>query len=136
MFNEIVLNCENGWIKAVNIQPGMEEISFDASIKGSWFSATVFVSISVGRLKSFNEALSGLIAFSESQAGMISENGNFDIELSLDKTTGKVLLVANICPNMVDDDSIEFGLRCDISSVESFKNDLVRLLSRHKEAEL
>ena len=126
---ELYINCENGCRLAI-YDIVMEDLGFSAKVflKSDWYEATVPFKSSQDRLVDFLEGLKKILLENHGKANFINDEGNFDLDISLNEFTGKVQINGILIKSMMDDSRIEYFMESDYLGVEKLKDNLISLI--------
>ena len=127
---ELRINCENGSCLIIG-DIEFEESDFSANIflKSDWYEAKVVFSSSQDRLVDFLQELKKILSENQGKANFINDEGNFDLDLTLDESTGKAQINGVLIKSMMDESRLEYFMESDYLTLEKFKDSLDNLLS-------
>jgi hypothetical protein len=97
-------------------------------VKGEWFTAFALFECSLERLVEYMQHLDQLIQGELNAVSFINESGNFELNISLDRTTGHVLLKGLIMKSLNEESMLEYSLASDEISLRRFCDSFKSLL--------
>ncbi len=127
---ELRINCENGSCLIIG-DIEFEESDFSATIflKSDWYEAKVAFSSSKDRLVDFLQELKKILSEKQGKANFMNDEGNFDLDLTLDESTGKAQINGVLIKSMMDESRLEYFMESDYLTLEKLKDSLDNLLS-------
>lgn len=125
---EIVLNCDLGHVIIKEIKIADEYFDAMAIVKGEWFTAFAYFQCSSERIVEFAQHLDQLIQGELNEVSFINELGNFEFNVSLDKTTGRAQIKGIIMKSLNEAGKLEYSLDSDESSLRRFCDSLKRVI--------
>ena len=125
---EIIFNCDLGHLTIKEIKIADDYINAMGIVKGEWFTAFALFECSLERLVEFMQHLDQLIRGELNAVSFINESGNFELNISLDRTTGHVLLKGLIMKSLNEESMLEYSLASDEISLRRFCDSFKSLL--------
>lgn len=125
---EIILTTHSGHItiKEMKIADGYAKAM--GIVKGEWFSAFALLECSLERIVEFIQHIDQLIRGDLNTVCFVNESGNFELNISLDKTTGHAEIKGIIMRSLNEESKLEFSLDSDMISVERFYESFERVI--------
>jgi hypothetical protein len=127
---EIILKTHTGHIVLKEIKITDTYAKAMGIVKGEWFSAFAGFECSLERIVEFVQQLDQLIHGELNTVLFINESGNFELNISLDKTTGHVEINGLIMRSLNEHSKLEFSLESDEISVKRFYESFERVIKR------
>ncbi|MBC8954573.1 hypothetical protein [Xenorhabdus sp. PB62.4] len=96
-------------------------------IKSSWYHAKVNFDSSYDRIKEFLISLDELISKKVLESNFINENGNVDINISVNHL-GKVKISGFLLNDMLESSSLTYEIKSDLQNLVEFYSELNSVL--------
>ena len=104
-----------------------ENCYFTARVHSDWYTASVLVEASRGRLQNYYNDIACLLKFERDTASFINENGNFEVNLILGRR-GNVTAEGILIKSMAEEERLEYSFETELASVERFFDQISALL--------
>lgn len=98
------------------------------SIRSNWYNAKVKFESSRERMEEFIVSLEVLVSYKTDNICFINDDGNVDINFSLN-TSGKVTLKGCLINDMMEESSLTYEIESDLQSINDFYFTLKKILS-------
>ena len=119
-----LLMYNGGYLLINDFQKKDDYFSASATIKSNWYEANIKFTSSKERFVEFVSLLNKMLMEEYTDVNFINEDGNFDIDLSLDKATGICSIKGVLIENMMDEALLKFSLESDFQSLLNFYQEL------------
>ncbi len=130
---EIIFNCDLGHLTIKEIQIADDYLNAMGIVQGEWFTGFASFECSLERIGEFMLQLDQLLQSELNAVSVINESGNFELNISVDRTTGHVQLNGLIMKSLNEESKLEYSLSSDESSLTRFCDSFKRLLKTHFE---
>ena len=127
--NEIVLHLDSGSLEIIPIKTLRDIFIGNVKVTSNWYSATVPFECSIDRIKEFLIGLDSLINRDCKELFFINEDGNVELNLTKDITTGHIVINGLVMLNLNQNSKLVFDLKTDDPSLERFYADLYRFMN-------
>ncbi len=122
---EIKFYCEQGaYIEFDDIYIKNDELISKTTVKSDWYFAQILLATSLERMHSFFQELESINHENKGSASLINENGNFEINFSVDEFTGGVIIRGIMIKSMLNDERLVFELKTYTENLSKFILDL------------
>lgn len=125
---EIILNTYSGHVTLKEMKIADSYVKAMGIVKGEWFSAFALFECSLERIVEFIQHLDQLIRGDLNTECFVNESGNFELNISLDKTTGHAEINGIIMRSLNEGSKLKFSLDSDMISVERFYESFERVI--------
>ncbi len=129
MIKELIIQGENNHRLVIsNILPDDCFFSAEVYLQSDWYEAKVAFNSSIDRLNEFSYHLNLILTNNQKKTNFINDDGNFDLNVSVNEDTGKVQINGILIKNMMDESRIEYYMESDYHNLDIFKHSIDRIL--------